>query len=212
MLVEQNGKIFHGLLKHLQHHSLALLLISLLELQIQPNQDKKDKARVAWEASEGSDIENEDENAGELTAEQKHMQEVLKEKSSFVINSLIDQLSNKNQDDYQMTLNANTVLQEFCENEHCFSLLTSESALKHIVAACCQTDSNMMNLPYALALLNNIITQFIEQDKDFFKDKKEEFFELFSTHFKDLCYNCLIILKQADPPLEEGQDAYRNQS
>ena len=34
MLVEQNGKIFHGLLNHLQHHSLALLLISLLEIQI----------------------------------------------------------------------------------------------------------------------------------------------------------------------------------
>ena len=71
LLVEQQGKIFHGLLKHLQHHSLALLLISLLELQIQPNQDKKDKARVAWEASEGSDLDNEDENAGELTVEQK---------------------------------------------------------------------------------------------------------------------------------------------
>ena len=60
MLIEQNGKIFHGLLNHLQHHSLALLLISLLETQIQPNQDKKDKARVAWEASEGSDAENDE--------------------------------------------------------------------------------------------------------------------------------------------------------
>ena len=69
LLVEQQGKIFHGLLNHLQHHSLALLLISLLEIQIQPNQDKKDKARVAWEASEGSDLDNEDENAGELTVE-----------------------------------------------------------------------------------------------------------------------------------------------
>ena len=69
-----------------------------------------------------------------------------------------------------------------------------------------------MNLPYALALLNNIITQFIEQDKDFFKDKKEEFFELFSTHFKDLCYNCLLILKQADPPLDQDEKQYQNQS
>lgn len=120
LLVEQNGKIFGGLLKHLQHHSLALLLISLLEIQIQPTQDKKDKARVAWEASEGSDIDNDDANEGELTAEQKLMQTVLKEKGTFVVNFLLDQLSYKNQDDYQMTLNANTVLQEFCENEHCF--------------------------------------------------------------------------------------------
>ena len=111
-----------------------------------------------------------------------------------------------------MTLNANTILQEFCENEHCFGLLTQENSLKLIVSACCQTDNNLMNLPYALALLNNIITQFIEQDKDFFKDKKEEFFELFSTHFKDLCYNCLLILKQADPPQDPSVPAYSNQS
>ena len=111
-----------------------------------------------------------------------------------------------------MTLNANTVLQEFCENEHCFGLLTQEASLKLIVSACCQTDNNLMNLPYALALLNNIITQFIEQDKDFFKDKKEEFFELFSTHFKDLCYNCLLILKQADPPQDPNTPGYMNQS
>ena len=90
LLVEQNGKIFHGLLKHLQHHSLALLLISLLEIQIQPNQDKKDKARVAWEASEGSDIDNEETAEGELTAEQKHMQSVLKEKGTYVVNFLIE--------------------------------------------------------------------------------------------------------------------------
>lgn len=69
-----------------------------------------------------------------------------------------------------------------------------------------------MNLPYCLALLNNIITQFIEQDKDFFKDKKDEFFEAFSTHFKDLTYNCLLILKQADPPQDEGVPVYVNQS
>lgn len=96
LLIEQNGKIFHGLLKHLQHHSLALLLISLLEIHIQPNQDKKDKARVAWEASEGSDIDNEDDNAGELSAEQKHMQNVLKDKGTYVVSFLLDQLSSKN--------------------------------------------------------------------------------------------------------------------
>ena len=74
----------------MQHHSLALLLISLLEIQIQPNQDKKDKARVAWEASEGSDLDNDDENAGELTVEQKQMKSVLEEKSTYVINFLIN--------------------------------------------------------------------------------------------------------------------------
>ena len=69
-----------------------------------------------------------------------------------------------------------------------------------------------MNLPYALGLLSNIVTQFIEQEKDFFRDKKDEFFEALKVHVKDLCYNCLIILKQADPPLDEGERQYQNQS
>lgn len=174
---------------------MALLLISLLEIQIQPNQDKKDKARVAWEASEGSDAENDETAEGELTPEQKHMQSVLKEKSLYVVNYLVDQLSNKNQSDYQMTLNAYTVLMEFCDNEHCFQLLTQNSVLRKLVGVCCQTDDNIQNLPYALSLLTNIVTQFIEQEKDFFRDKKDEFFESLKIHFKDLCYNCLIILK-----------------
>lgn len=45
---------------------------------------------MAWEASEGSDIDNEENAEGELTAEQKHMQTILKEKGTYVVNFLID--------------------------------------------------------------------------------------------------------------------------
>ena len=48
------------------------------------------------------------------------MQQVLKEKSTMVVNSLLDKLSPKNRDDLHMTLNASTVLSEFCENESFF--------------------------------------------------------------------------------------------
>ena len=57
-----------------------------------------------------------------------------------------------------MTLNAYTVLMEFCDNEHCFQLLTQESVLRKLVGVCCQTDDNVQNLPYALSLLTNIVT------------------------------------------------------
>jgi hypothetical protein len=56
------------------------------------------------------------------------------------------------------------------------------------------------------------VTQFIEQEKEFFKDKKDDFFNALKVHFKDLCYNCLIVLKQADAPLDQDERPYHNQS
>lgn len=69
MLVEQNGKIFDGLLRHLQHHSLAMLLIKLIDVQVV--ESKKER----WDASEDNCSETNDSVAEpELTVEQKHMQ------------------------------------------------------------------------------------------------------------------------------------------
>jgi hypothetical protein len=56
-------------LRHLGHHSLATLLIKLIEQQIQP--EKKDK----WDASDNSDLEIDQETAEpELTSSQLRMQ------------------------------------------------------------------------------------------------------------------------------------------
>ena len=157
LLVEQNGKIFDALLNNLQHHSLALFLIKLLEVQIQPERKKE-----TWEGSDGSDYEGNDEAEPELTVDQKHMVQILKDKTSYIINFLIDQLSEKNQDDIHMTLNAFSVLQEFCENETLFAQLIEENTIAKIVGVCSQLDSNRQNLPYVMQLLNYILAQFVE--------------------------------------------------
>jgi hypothetical protein len=36
LLIKREGVVFDGLLKHIRHHSLALLLIELLQIQIKP--------------------------------------------------------------------------------------------------------------------------------------------------------------------------------
>lgn len=36
LLIKKDGAIFDGLLKHITHHSLALILIDLLNIQIKP--------------------------------------------------------------------------------------------------------------------------------------------------------------------------------
>ena len=69
LLLHQEGRIFNALLRHLDHHSLATLLIKLIEQQIQP--EKKDK----WDASDNSDLEIDQETAEpELTSVQLRMQ------------------------------------------------------------------------------------------------------------------------------------------
>lgn len=64
-------------------------------------------------------------------------------------------------------------------------------------------------MPYALSLLSTIINQFIEHEKALFQDKKEEFFGIFSHYFRDLVYNCLIILRQHSL---SPSDSYVNQT
>ena len=56
LLLHQEGKIFSGLLNKLDHHSLATLLIKLIEQQIQPL--KKEKWTVDYDID--SDFESQE--------------------------------------------------------------------------------------------------------------------------------------------------------
>ena len=142
LLIHQEGKIFNGLLRHIDQHSIASLLQVLVEQQIQTQ--KKDR----WEnpsISENSDFDSNQEDETELTKEQRQMQTVLKEKSTMVINTLIKQLSPKNKDDVHAAINASTVLNEFSENEAFFQILTQPSVVRNIVNVVCTIDANKQN-------------------------------------------------------------------
>ena len=70
LLLERKGKIFDGLLRHIEHHSIALLIISLLEINIQPASTKTDKPRVGWDIRDDSESEgNEETNEAELSSD-----------------------------------------------------------------------------------------------------------------------------------------------
>ena len=90
------------------------------------------------------------------------MQQVLKEKSQMVVNTLIDYLSIKNKDDLHKTLNACSILSEFCDNESFFQILTSAESIKRIVHVLISTDANAQNQPYALHFFTQLINQFSE--------------------------------------------------
>jgi hypothetical protein len=87
---------------------------------------------MAMYNSDGSDAENHDEeaeNEGVLSQQQQKMKDVLAKKGNQVVLSLLDSLSSKNKDDLEKTLNANTILMEFCDNDYCFNMLSSPEIL-----------------------------------------------------------------------------------
>lgn len=106
-----------------------------------------------------------------------------------------------------MTLNAQSVLNEFCDNEGFFQIIIQPEVLSRIVNVVTSTDANAQNQPYALNFLTQVINQFIEQENSFFKDRKEEALDSLMTHFTDLCYNSIIILRGGD-----STSKYVNQS
>jgi hypothetical protein len=60
-----------------------------------------------------------------------------------------------------------------------------------------------------LHFLTTLITQFTEQDISFFKERKEAALDALMVHFKDLTYNCLLLLRGGEP-VQVG--TYRNQA
>jgi hypothetical protein len=121
---------------------------------------------------------------------------------------LLDSLSEKNPDDLERTLNAFTVLMEFCENDHCFNLLTHYDVLKRLIAICCQGMVNPMNLRYSMNLLTTIIQEFSNTDKDIQENRKSQIQQLFAQHFADIAYNCIMVLHVQHP----GEPDYINQT
>lgn len=72
LLLKTEGQIFDGLMRHMSHHSLALLTIELLQITIKAEPAKKAGLKSSMYEWENSDQENNDddgENEGTLTAE-----------------------------------------------------------------------------------------------------------------------------------------------
>jgi len=65
------------------------------------------------------------------------MQKILHEKKMMVIRTLLDRLSNKNQNDFEETLNASGILKEFCEDEQSYTHMIEQNNLNRIIEITC---------------------------------------------------------------------------
>lgn len=107
ILVETEGKVYNKLLNHIQHHSLAQLLIELLQIKI-GNSNSKQSAD--WDKDDKSEEEKHtEEPAEELPPLDAKMASVLKSKKQEVITTLLTKLSGQSSD-LEECLNAHTVL------------------------------------------------------------------------------------------------------
>jgi len=65
------------------------------------------------------------------------MQTILHEKKMMVIRTLLDRLSNKNQDDFEETLNAANILKEFCDDEQCYAHMVEQENFNRLIEIVC---------------------------------------------------------------------------
>lgn len=183
LLNTRNGDCFDALRRHLNMHSVSMLLNELFQIQIKPEQEERAGKNMrdmsSWDYSDHEE-EDSEKPEGTFTPAQLSQKEILKEKCDQSVLRLLDACSSKNAHDLEMTMNANAILLEFCENNHCFNILTKPECLNRLTQICCEGESNQQNLPYALNLLSVIINEFSNSDKEISDEHKQEIYKLFS--------------------------------
>lgn len=159
LLLVQRGKIFDNLISHLQHFSLANLMLTLLGLKFfiedyagfGTNNATSRTSLLDWDNNSESDegaqqtaASTERTAANEAEAEERYneMMKILNEKKVYVVTTLLKQMSKENPDDLEKTLNANSILQELVDDDNCFKLLINEGNLELMFQICCEGEAN----------------------------------------------------------------------
>lgn len=172
LLVKREGDVFSKLLLVLQHHSLAQLLVELLQLKIGPATTSASKSGASGGLLGGAnrgfafgshtDSEEEDKEGEEvkLTPEEARMAEVLGLKRQEVVATLIERLGcpADKKEDLENCLNANMVLSELAESEQLYPKLVEAQNLQRLAQHACDTSNP--HQPYALNVLATILKEY----------------------------------------------------
>ena len=160
MLIKRKGDIFTKLLNVLQHHSLAQLIVELMQVKI-PSQEKMSGDKE----SDGDEAESPVKAAEELQPEnmttEQQMRQILNEKRQEVISTLIERLGPKSTD-FESVLNAQTVLSELSDSKKIYKRIIGTRNIQTLVNHAC--DISNRNQAYALNVLANILKQLGDYD------------------------------------------------
>ena len=197
ILVKREGDIFRKLTQHMQHHSLAQLLVELMQVELPSQWD------ISGEKDSDEDedaVSKHEETTAEVTAKIKALNEIFNHCRQEVITTLIDHLGPKNAD-LENTLNAQLVLTELVENKKIYKRITEGQNITKLINFACEMRN--VNQAYALNVLTLILKEFTTFDLS--KDS-EEFNEIrlsMQKSFLDVTYSCLLILRASDSQLGE---------
>ena len=135
MLIKRKGDIFTKLLNVLQHHSLAQLIVELMQVKI-PSQEKMSGDKE----SDGDEAESPVKAAEELQPEnmttEQQMRQILNEKRQEVISTLIERLGPKSTD-FESVLNAQTVLSELSDSKKIYKRIIGTRNIQTLVNHAC---------------------------------------------------------------------------
>jgi hypothetical protein len=168
ILLHTQGAVFDQLVKYIKYHSMADLLIELMQLT------------VAFQPPASSVLQDSDDGGEEkpaLSEDQTQMLSVLNRKKREVVKQLIMAMSHSNRDDLEASLNASTVLIDLIEIEKQFEMFfENDGALVNLIIELAIDPTNSFNQPYLLAVLLAICKQLKPQSgaNNLFKDLDEE--------------------------------------
>ena len=171
LLLDTQGRTFDQLLKYISYHSLADLLMELMQLSVVYQQTPVVGAastvydsETGTQATGSSLVDDDDDENGrqpsKMTGEQAQMFKVLRDKKHMVVNGLIGTLSYRNRGNMEDSLNATQILIELIELEKTFEIFMVNGAEKvgqimELAVDC----SNHHNQQYLLQILVCICKQ-----------------------------------------------------
>ena len=223
ILLKREGDIFIKLLSCLQHHSLAQLLIELMQVKVVPSKShhhhgasdgasggllsNNNGRGFAFHENGGSEISDDDsdnddgDQATALSPNDAKMIEVLKNRRQEVVAALIEKLSSKNLTDLESCLNAHTILSEMSDNDILFEKLVEKENLQKLINHSC--DLKNPNQAWATNVLTNVIKEFPNYENQISKSLLESFKMTMSHSVADIIYTCLLMMRSSDAQLGE---------
>lgn len=144
ILIHKEGDIYNKLLNKLHHHSLAQLMVELLQVKLVTNKPKENFS-LDWDNDEkNNDSEDDKAQNGhqepEMTEDEKKMTAVLNAKKQEIIGLLLRWLS-RNNEDFEFALNAYSILMEISENENTYGNLIEGQSIEQLIENACDVQN-----------------------------------------------------------------------
>lgn len=219
LLLDTEGRAFDQLLKYVRYHSLADLLMELMQLSVvyqQPSDvgaassvyDTGDGAQregssLVDDNDDDTDEKKDPQDGPKMTGEQAQMYKILQEKKHMVIDNLIGVLGHRNQGSIEDSLNATQILIEMVELEKTFEIFMMNKAEKvGTIIELALDCSNAHNQQYLLQILVAIGKQVKQshESQTVFRDLDEDGQETTNENKKN---------QQFDPSLPQNQNTLK---